>query len=196
MTKSSQTRAEILKRAFDLIYVKGYQATSIDEIIATTKVTKGAFYYHFSNKDEMGLAVINEVIFPEMHQAFVLPLKGAEKPVKEIHKMIRHLLYDIPFFKAQYGCPLSNLVQEMAPLHPDFNIALNRVLDRCLDALKDCLKNGRKERRIRPGTDDQQVAYFIMSGYWGVRNLGKVDNSEECFAQYLGELKRYLKSLG
>lgn len=43
MKKSQATRIDILKKAFQLIYPKGYQATSIDDILATTKVTKGAF---------------------------------------------------------------------------------------------------------------------------------------------------------
>jgi hypothetical protein len=43
MKKSAATRLMILQKAFELIYAKGYQTTSIDDIIATTKVTKGAF---------------------------------------------------------------------------------------------------------------------------------------------------------
>jgi AcrR family transcriptional regulator len=58
MKKSAATRLMILEKAFELIYAKGYQTTSIDDIIATTKVTKGAFYYHFKTKDEMGLLLL------------------------------------------------------------------------------------------------------------------------------------------
>lgn len=101
MSKSNQTRASILNKAFDLIYVNGYQSTSIDEIIATTKVTKGAFYYHFRNKEQMGIAVINEIIFPEIHQGFILPLKGTEKPVKDIYKVIKNVLFDTLFIKLE-----------------------------------------------------------------------------------------------
>jgi AcrR family transcriptional regulator len=195
MTKSSETRANILKKAFDLIYVKGYQATSVDEIIATTQVTKGAFYYHFVSKEQMGLAMVNEIIYPEIYQAFVSPLKGTDKPVKDIHKMIRNILMDVPFFKRANGCPLSNLVQEMAPLSNDFNTALRKITDKCIESLKDCIKHGRKSGRIRTATNEQEVAHFILFGYWGVRNVGKVQESEECYAIYLNELKRYLKSL-
>jgi len=195
MSKSNQTRATILKKAFDLIYVRGYQATSIDEIIATTNVTKGAFYYHFTSKEQMGLAVINEVIFPEIHQAFIMPLKGADKPVKDIYKMIRHILLDVPFFNVSNGCPLSNLVQEMSPLNADFAKALDKISDKCIDALKDSIKHGRKTGRIRSGTNEEGVAYFILAGYWGVRNLGKLHHNQECYANYLDELKCYLKSL-
>jgi TetR/AcrR family transcriptional repressor of nem operon len=69
MKKAATTRLTILQKAFELIYVKGYQTTSIDDIIATTQVTKGAFYYHFKNKDEMGLAIINEIL-KHTHEKF------------------------------------------------------------------------------------------------------------------------------
>jgi AcrR family transcriptional regulator len=66
MDKATSTRLSLLQKAFDLIYQKGYQSTSIDDIIATTQVTKGAFFYHFKNKEEMGLAMINEIMYPSM----------------------------------------------------------------------------------------------------------------------------------
>ncbi|GAA6766408.1 hypothetical protein AAFH68_23500 [Flavobacterium sp. CGRL1] len=50
MSKAVNTRLTILHKAFELIYTKGYQTTSVDEIIATTQVTKGAFYYHLKIK--------------------------------------------------------------------------------------------------------------------------------------------------
>ncbi len=52
----------ILEKAFGLIYSKGYQTTSIDRSLPPPKVTKRSFLYHFKNKDEMGLAIINELM--------------------------------------------------------------------------------------------------------------------------------------
>ena len=195
MSKSTDTRANILNKAFDLIYVSGYQATSIDEILATTNVTKGAFYYHFSSKEQMGLAVINEIIYPEIYQSFILPLKDTDKPVKDIYKMIRTILFDVPFFKVENGCPLANLIQEMCPLNLDFGIALDGISGMCIEALKEALKQGKKAGKIRSGTNVDEAAYFILSGYWGVRVLGKLHASQDCYATYLEEFKRYLKSL-
>lgn len=195
MSKSTETRAGLLNKAFSLIYLNGYQATSIDDIIATTKVTKGAFYYHFGSKEQMGLAVINEIIYSEMQQSFILPLKGTDKPVKDIYKMIRVILYDNPFFNYEQGCPLGNLIQEMSPLSLDFRVALNRISEKCLEALKDALKHGRKAGKVRSGINENEVAVFILAGYWGVRTLGKMQGSPECYEVYLEELKRYLKSL-
>ena len=195
MSKSTDTRANILNKAFDLIYVSGYQATSIDEILATANVTKGAFYYHFSSKEQMGLAVINEIVCPEIYQSFIGPLKGTDKPIRDIYKMIRNILFDVPFFKVENGCPLANLIQEMCPLNLDFGIALDGISGMCLEALKEALKQGKKAGKIRSGTNVYEAAYFILSGYWGVRVLGKLHASQDCYAIYLEEFKRYLKSL-
>ncbi len=195
MAKSIVTREIILRNAFELIYLKGYQATSIDEIIATTKVTKGAFYYHFGSKDNMGLAVINEVIYPAIHESLILPLKNSAKPVKDIYRVTENALFAASFFKVKYGCPLSNMIQEVSPLNHDFSVALMKLSDRWRDALKQSIKNGKKAAKIRPGVNEDQVADFIISGYWGIRNLAKLQNSAACFTGYLEELKRYLKSL-
>lgn len=195
MKKSDETRKVLLQKAFELIYIHGYQSTSIDDIIATTQVTKGAFYYHFKNKDEMGLAVINEIIASEMHSAFVLPLENSEKPAKDIYKTMEHLLYGVPFMKAEYGCPAANLIQEMSPLNSDFNIALSQLVDKWHEALQSSITIGKKIGKMRSGIDEEQVSYFILSGYWGIRNFGKLYGSSECFEIYLKELKRYLKAL-
>lgn len=55
MSKAQAIRSDILRRAMKLIYRQGFQSTSIDDILATTHVTKEAFYYHFKNKEEMGI---------------------------------------------------------------------------------------------------------------------------------------------
>lgn len=79
MKKSALTRLHILEKALDLIYKKGYQTTSIDDILASTQLTKGAFYYHFKNKDEMGMAIINELLRPTLTSGFIEPLQNQNR---------------------------------------------------------------------------------------------------------------------
>ena len=195
MKKAASTRFQILEKAFELIYVNGYQATSVDDIIATTQVTKGAFYYHFKNKDEMGLAVINEVMFPSMEEGFVKSLENSEDPVNDIYAMMKYLLMDDPFLQVKYGCPAGNLTQEMSPLNDAFSDALSRLVTQWEDLLKKSLVNGKAAGKIRTDVNEQRVAYFIMSGYWGIRNFGKLYNSKDCYLSYLEELKIYLSRL-
>jgi AcrR family transcriptional regulator len=194
MSKAAATRLAILKKSFELIYTRGYQATSIDDIIATTQVTKGAFFYHFKNKDEMGLAMINEVMYPGMYWALVQPLVNSQNPVTEIYTMIKDLLLTNPFFDAKYGCPAINLIDEMAPLNKDFNKALSKFVVQWQDAIEASIKAGKASGLIRKDVNVQQTTYFIMSGYGGIRNLGKI-YGKACYNGYLTGLRGYLKSL-
>lgn len=53
MSKGQVTRQKILDIAEASVLSKGFGATSIDEIIAEASITKGGFYYHFADKNEL-----------------------------------------------------------------------------------------------------------------------------------------------
>lgn len=195
MKKAEATRLSILEKAFELIYSHGYQTTSIDDILATTKVTKGAFYYNFKNKDEMGLAIINEILKPTLYSSLVEPLQNAKNPLDAIYDMMHHLLMENEFLKVEYGCPAANLTQEMTPWKSEFSIALNELTNQCLYTMASSLENGKKNGLVNRNIDSRSVALLIMSGYWGIRNIGKLENSKEVYIPYLQELKRYLNTL-
>lgn len=195
MKKSEATRLNILQKAFELIYTKGYQTTSIDEIIATTQVTKGAFFYHFKTKDEMGMAIINELMKPRMKSAFIEPFQNGHNPLDTIYNMIYTLLMENEDLKVEYGCPASNFTQEMAPWNADFTKALNDLSLQWERSMTEAIDRGKKNGQINTGVNPKEVAVFVISGYWGVRNLGKLKNSKAVYLIYLKGLKSYFKSI-
>lgn len=195
MKKAEATRLNILQKAFELIYVNGYQTTSIDDIIATTQVTKGAFYYHFKTKDEMGVAIINEILKPTLSSSFIEPLQNVKDPLDAIYRLMHHLLMENKFLKVEYGCPASNFTQEMSPWNKDFNQVLNELTKQWTKLLTSTIEKGKKDGYIRKDVNAKQVTTFIMSGYWGIRNFGKLENSKKAYLPYLKELKIYLNSL-
>ena len=195
MKKAEATRLTILQKAFELIYAKGYQTTSIDDIIATTQVTKGAFYYHFKNKDEMGLAIINEILKPTLTTSFIEPLKKEENPIEAIYNLMRSLLMENEFLKVEYGCPAANFTNEMTPWNTDFGKVLNELTKQWTITMTSTIEKGKKNGFIRKDVNAEQVTMFIMSGYWGIRNFGKLENSKKAYLPYLKELKNYLNSL-
>jgi TetR/AcrR family transcriptional regulator, transcriptional repressor for nem operon len=194
MSKAANTRIEILSKAFGLVYRNGFQATSVDDIIATTQVTKGAFFYHFRNKDDMGLAMIQEVMYPGMHQVMVEPLANAKNPVAEIYSMMKHLLIQSPLFDVKYGCPAVNLIEEMSPLNESYKAALLKLVQEWQQAIENCIRNGKANGAIRQDVDPKQVAYFVTAGYNGIRSMGKV-LGQSCYKVYLQELKKYMEQL-
>jgi AcrR family transcriptional regulator len=195
MSKAANTRLTILQKAFELIYSKGYQTTSIDDIIATTQVTKGAFYYHFKTKDEMGVAIIEEILKPTMLESFIKPVENSANPIEDFYNMISYLLLEDPFLQVKHGCPVGNLTQEMTPWNNQFSKALAELVDQWKMTIEKALANAQKLGFIRKDVNGEQVAYFVMSGYWGIRNFGKLQDNNSCYIVYLKEFKNYLNSL-
>jgi len=195
MKKSQETRLNILQKAFDLIYQKGYQTTSVDEIIATTQVTKGAFYYHFKTKDEMGLAILNELMIPNFKNSFIEPFRNEGNPLDIIYNLLHYLLMESEDLKVEYGCPASNFTQEMAPWNIDFTKALNSLSLDWENAMMDAIGTGKERKTIKADVNAKEVAVFVIAGYWGIRNLGKLENSKSVYLVYLKGLKDYFETL-
>ena len=55
-TARPDAKAKLLDAALSVIRIKGYSATTVDELCAAAGVTKGAFFHHFRSKDELGVA--------------------------------------------------------------------------------------------------------------------------------------------
>lgn len=60
--KKEVRKKEIIKVAYELFITKGYENTSVDEIIAKAGIAKGTYYYHFESKEQMLEEVINMMI--------------------------------------------------------------------------------------------------------------------------------------
>ena len=53
MARINKTKAKITKVAWQLFHEKGYNETTIDDIIAASGTSKGSFYHYYSSKDEL-----------------------------------------------------------------------------------------------------------------------------------------------
>ena len=56
--RAEQTRATIITAAADLFDQHGYESTSLSDIVAHAKVTKGALYFHFAAKEDLAHAIL------------------------------------------------------------------------------------------------------------------------------------------
>ncbi|GAB2684808.1 TetR/AcrR family transcriptional regulator [Mucilaginibacter koreensis] len=193
MSKASNTRLMILQKSFDLVYERGFQATSIDDIIATTQVTKGAFFYHFKNKEDMGLALIKEVMQPNMLPFMTASLQKTGNIRTDIYEMMKSLLH-APFFKVAYGCPAMNMIEEMAPLNAAFQAALSKLVLQWQQALEQAIQEAQKQGQLNPNHNAKHIAMYISANYSGARNMGKVFG-KSAYISFLKEFKKYTSQL-
>ena len=67
--KGERRKQELLKIAYRMFIQKGYEETSIDEIIAEAHIAKGTYYYYFPSKEATLEEVINMMINDEVERA-------------------------------------------------------------------------------------------------------------------------------
>lgn len=85
--KNNERKQELLKIAYNMFLVKGYDNTSIDDIINEAKIAKGTYYYYFESKEETLEEVINMMINDEVTSAkeiLKMPISIPEKLVRII----------------------------------------------------------------------------------------------------------------
>src|SRR5262249_50631750 len=122
------TRRNILKAAFNEFYKNGFQGGSINRIVDQAGTTKGALFHHFKGKNDLGYAVIEEVILPEMDQRWFEPLAASSDPIAALKRAFRkYRVEEIRRGLLLHGCPLNNLAQEMSPLDEGFRQRIDKV---------------------------------------------------------------------
>src|SRR6266568_44827 len=82
------SRQEILRTAARLFQQRGYDATSMNDVAAALKLSKGGLYHHFQSKDEILLEIMNHAM--EITQERVLdPVRGIADPEERLRSLIR-----------------------------------------------------------------------------------------------------------
>ena len=81
MKKGEKRKLELLKIAYDMFLSRGYENTSVDEIIAEAEIAKGTYYYYFPSKEKMLEDVIEMMIESETENA--KQIIGSDIPVPQ-----------------------------------------------------------------------------------------------------------------
>jgi len=69
MKKGEKRKKELLSIAYDMFITRGYEKTSVDEIIEKAQIAKGTYYYYFQSKEQMLEEVIDMMIKNEVKMA-------------------------------------------------------------------------------------------------------------------------------
>jgi TetR/AcrR family transcriptional repressor of nem operon len=152
MARGSQTRAKIMDIAQDAVLAKGFDATSIEEIVASAEITKSGFFYHFRDKNALACALIERHIEVE-DQLFDELLARARD------------LSDDPLQSALIGLKLlAELIEDMPGGHPGCIVATAVYQDRLFN--RDVREANRRavlgwRRRFRAMFDDIAEVYPV-----------------------------------
>jgi TetR/AcrR family transcriptional regulator, transcriptional repressor for nem operon len=189
------TRDKLLKAAFEEIYRRGFQASSLDTILAKAGVSKGALYHHFADKASLGYAVVDEVVKGLLLERWGVLEPPAGDPVTALQRILRRRATSLTTREVELGCPLNNLAQEMSPLDQRFRRGVNATYDIWTEAVAKDLARGQAEGTVRKNVDARKIAGFVVASIEGSFGLAKGAQSAAMLRSNLEVLSSFLQSL-
>jgi AcrR family transcriptional regulator len=115
------SRQEILRTAARLFQQRGYDATSMNDVAAALKLSKGGLYHHFQSKDEILYEIMNHAM--EITQQRVLdPVRGIADAEDRLRALIR---LHIEVVLSPRDREITVMLHENHPLPPSLRKRIN-----------------------------------------------------------------------
>jgi TetR/AcrR family transcriptional repressor of nem operon len=171
------TKQKIIETGADIIHLKGFHHTGIQEILDAVGVPKGSFYNYFKDKEDFGLQVIDHYV--EQFSSLYLTVVE-DTSLSPIEKMQGLLRLFMDYFESRdyaYGCPIGNLSQEMGDLSPAFREKLKHILDIMAQSYAGLIEEAQGAGEISAELEAKEAAYFIISSWHGALLRMKVEKS-------------------
>ena len=170
-------RERILNAGARIIHQEGFYNTGLAKVLEAAEVPKGSFYFHFKNKEDFGLHLIDyfaEHLRTERNKFF------RERGLSHIEKMRRMFKWQAESFSKndfKGGCPLGNLAQETGDCNEKFREKLDRVFMEIKKELALQLELAKKAGEISESINCNETADFMMASWEGVLMQMKVSKS-------------------
>ncbi|WP_274650928.1 TetR/AcrR family transcriptional regulator [Paenibacillus humicola] len=146
-----------------IIYYKGYQATSISDILDEAHIGKGQFYHYFSSKRELGLAVVDDLVKEWDREVFEGIFATDLDPIAKLNKMLDRTLTIHTGEEGKSGCPVGNLAVEMSEHDETFRLKVHYIFDRWILSIESVLNELITQGHITSDIDAKKHARAIVS---------------------------------
>jgi AcrR family transcriptional regulator len=164
------SRQEILRTAARLFQQRGYDATSMNDVAAALKLSKGGLYHHFQSKDEILFEIMNHAM--DITQERVLnPVRGIAGPEERLRALIR---LHIEVVLSPRDREITVMLHENHPLPPALRKRINarkkdyvHFLENLMaEVQKEVQKDAQKETRTRQAGSkvSPRAAAFALLG--------------------------------
>lgn len=188
------TRQALLDAAFAEIHRNGFRAASLDAILSNVGVTKGALYHHFGSKNDLGYAVVDEIVRPFVEENWK-PATEAPNMIDAAIDLCRRLTQQRTDMALTNGCPFNNLINEMSSVDEGFRQRLNQILQDWRQGISEATAVAQQRGHVRKDVDPAAVSAFIISCIEGCVGMGKASQSREFLEAGFRGLIDYLEHL-
>lgn len=179
----------------ELFYKNGYYNTSIDDILKSLSLSKGAFYYHFQSKEDFFVSIVQNLIVRKVYSMLIEPIEGKENPFSVIENCFENALETAEHNDMDYGFILSNFISEFNRRNTVISNYLMDIYKVWEVNLVSILQKGKSDGFVDRHVDSEGVATYLISSYMGVRTLMVQGNCRSLRYKYMQQLRHYFNSL-
>jgi len=191
---NADTRDRIVRTAMELFWVKGYQSTSIADILSRSQLHSGSLYHFFPGKQQLLVAVL-EAYRDGIEPWLLAPAwTGIDDPRERIFALLNGYRTNLVASDFTYGCPIGSLALEIHEPDPAVRELLAANFANWTAAIEGCLTD--MGDRLPPGTDRRSLAELILTVMEGAimqsrtfRDIGVLDRNVAMLAGHIDTLE-------
>ncbi|HLW18470.1 MAG TPA: ScbR family autoregulator-binding transcription factor [Actinomycetota bacterium] len=166
------TRRCILDEAALAFARAGYAGTSLNDVIAATGLTKGAFYFHFASKEALAL----EVFRSKQHEWAAKAVEAAGSEERALDKLLAMTRATCDVHEID---PAARAVARLCwDLGEDPALApqMTPFLTNWFDIVEDVLRRAQEEGDVRADVDARAVAEVCVASFIGINDVSHLLN--------------------
>jgi AcrR family transcriptional regulator len=160
MTRESpvDSRQEILRTAARLFQQRGYDATSMNDVAAALKLSKGGLYHHFQSKDEILFEIMNHAM--EMTQERVIaPVRSIADPLERLRALIR---LHIEVVLSPRDREITVMLHENHPLPPALRKRINHRKKEYVHFVESLIADVQRSRAAKSAVSPRAAAFALL----------------------------------
>ncbi|SCF21528.1 TetR/AcrR family transcriptional regulator [Micromonospora mirobrigensis] len=151
-------RHAIVTAATELFARRGYEATSVQEIVATAQVTKGALYHWFGSKSELLTSIYRELLAEQTSR--LATIAGGAGPVEE---RLRAAALDVVAHTAAHVAELTVWARSAHLLDDEQAEATRRERRRYHELFRDLVREGQERGVVRTDVSATVITHAFLS---------------------------------
>jgi TetR/AcrR family transcriptional regulator, transcriptional repressor for nem operon len=192
------TRERILQVAERLMTDQGYSATSVDQVIAESSTSKGAFFHHFSSKTDLARRLVERYVAADLGHldAGLAAIAEIEDPVQRVVAFLR--FYEDgadALMAAQSGCLYATVLAERGFTGSDMNQQVAKAEQVWRDAFSDLLRPALASRPRAADVDVDDLAAHLYTTFEGAFVLCRTMQDPSAMRSQLRTFRQLVEAL-
>ena len=178
--KGQLKKIELLEAGLNILHMKGYNGTSINDIVQAAEVPKGSFYFYYKSKEDFALAAIDHFV-RDTNDVLLEILNNQSKTAIERLNSFYDYRIDLnrDSMSCSMGCFVSNMANELGDSNDRIREKTKYYFDQTIEHLVKIFEEARTEGSISNNHDLRAMVYAIEDAWRGALTSMKVFKNEE-----------------